>query len=173
MEFIEGLLGVGLSAASGGIFGLVGSGLAGVAKYFQRKQEQEFKKEAWGHEYELLKLQMQSRSQETENELAIVSQGGSYAGLKESIKADQKDLESYRWVNAIRSLFRPILTTLLLVICFSLFRDILTENTLMLEKQAVTEILKYIVYSLVFSSGTAIVWWFGDRAFCPPGMKNR
>jgi hypothetical protein len=35
------------------------------------------------------------------------------------------------------------------------------------------ELLVYDVKSLVFSASTAVVWWFGDRAFAPPGMKNR
>jgi len=43
----------------------------------------------------------------------------------------------------------------------------------LLGQGAVVEIMTYIIYSVVFSCSTAIVWWFGDRALTPPGMKSR
>ena len=37
----------------------------------------------------------------------------------------------------------------------------------------IKDLLRYMIYSLFFATTTAITWWFGDRAFAPPGMKNR
>ena len=179
MEFIGNLLGAGASAMSGGIFGLAGSLIGGVFKYFQAKQAQQFKKEEWDHESNLLKLNMEAMQKQTENELALASQVGSFRGLDSSIRADSKVGESYKWVNAIRSLFRPLLTTGLVVIAYLIFKDLMAgletegQSVLALGKEKSRSILEYVVYSLVFSASTAVVWWFGDRAFAPPGMKNR
>ena len=38
--------------------------------------------------------------------------------------------------------------------------------------EAVGELLRYIVYSVVFAWSTAVLWWFGDRAMTPPGFRN-
>jgi hypothetical protein len=155
--------GVG-SAATGGILGIFGSSLGAVAKYFQARQEHKQKKE-------MLELQMQA-----------VSQQGSWDGLQMSHESAKSSSDTYKWVNAIRGLYRPLLTTALLVVAYILFCDLLdivrgsnTNDALMkfLTAGEVKELLKYIVYSLVFSTSTAIVWWFGDRAFTPPGLKNR
>ena len=179
MDFIGDLLSAGANAMSGGLLGLFGSLTGGVLKYFQAKQAQAFRKEEWDHERELLQLNMEARAMETEQELAIVSQSGSYEGLRTSVIADSRVGESYRWVNAVRSLFRPLLTTGLVVVSFLIFKDVMAgletqgKSSLALGPGEARAILQYIVYSLVFSTSTAIVWWFGDRAFTPPGMKNR
>lgn len=147
---------------SGGIFGLVGSLFGGVLQYFQRSQEQAFKKETWDHEKDLLRLNMEAAKTQTDNELAIVSQAGRMEGMNTSIQMQGKAGSSYKWVNAIRSLFRPFLTTALIYVSYLLFKH--TDDP---------ELHNYIVMSLVFATSTAIVWWFGDRAFTPPGAKNR
>lgn len=162
---------------TGGIFGMFGSLLSFGAKYFQAKQDQEFKREDRQHEKDLIELNMKSQSHETEMELAIEAQKGSYLGLGASILADSKTKESWKWVNAVRSLFRPLLTAGLLTISFLIFRDLMDamdgEGLLSFDKQEARELLVYIVNSIVFCTTTAIVWWFGERAFTPPGAKNK
>lgn len=157
------------SAGAGGLFGLIGAGLSQAVKYFQTKQEQKFKKEEWQHQKDMVRLQME-----------VASQKGSWEGLKESIKADAVVVDTYRWVNAIKSLYRPILTTGLVVISYKIFETILAglagkETVLgdIFSGQELKEIMRYIVYSLIFATSTAIVWWFSERAFQPPGFKNR
>ena len=155
------------TAASGGIFGVVGALGGSVMKYFNQKQEQKFEKEKWENDKELMKIQMD-----------IESQKGSWAGLIESHKADIP-LDTYRWVNAIKSLYRPFLTSSLVVITYLLFINILSgfgdDNILseIFTGPELKAILKYIVYSIVFATATAISWWFCERALSPPGMKNR
>ncbi len=178
---IAGALGgVFTSAASGGLFGLLGAGVGAVAQYFQRRQEQAFKKEEWAHESHLLELNMRARAAETEQELAIVSQQGAWNGLGESLKADAAaGRNAPSWVNAVRSLFRPVLTSGLLVLVYLVWRDLLAgldaERSLLsavLSEAEVKELLRYIVFSLVFAASTAVVWWFGDRSLVPPGHSK-
>ena len=162
MEFFTSIVGAGANAMSGGIFGLVGSLFGGVFKYFQRKQDQSFKKEEWNHELELQESNRKSAQLQTDNELEIVAQAGSYKGLNASIRAQGKVPESYTIVNAIRSLFRPFLTTGLVVLTAFFYHYTQDED-----------LREYIIQSMVFCASTSIVWWFGDRAFAPPGMKNK
>lgn len=42
-----------------------------------------------------------------------------------------------------------------------------------LDAAEVKDLLRYIVYSVVFTACTAGMWWFADRALAPPGLKNR
>lgn len=169
MDWITDILGAVGSAASGGVFGAVGAFGSSVVKYFQRKQEQKFEKEEWTHEKDMFKLNMQATSQK-----------GSWDGLIQSYKAQDKPLDTYKWVNAIKSLFRPFLTISLVVVTYLLFTSILqglAGNDVALSKvfdsAELKEILRYIVYSIVFSTSTAIAWWFCERALAAPGMKNR
>ena len=178
MEFLGDLLGIGASAASGGLLGLVGSLGGAVAKYFQARQQQAFKRDEWQHETDLLQLQMQAGAQEAEQELAVVAQAGSWQGATESLRADAALAgNTYKWVNASKSLFRPLLTLTLLGLVWLMWRDIVSgEVGVMVQlftDAELKEILRYQVYSVVFAAVTATVWWFGDRALAPPGMKNR
>ena len=85
---IGDVLGTVLSAGTGGVFGLLGSVVGAWAKYKQEKQRQAWEVKKWEHETRLLELQMQAKAQETEQELAIVSQAGSWEGLSRSIESE-------------------------------------------------------------------------------------
>lgn len=112
--------------------------------------------------------------------MEAASQAGSWDGLQASINADAATVDTYKWVNAIKSLYRPFITTVLVVLVYQLFCDIVaglggTESVLsdIFTGQELKEIMRYIVYSVVFSASTAVTWWFSERAFQPPGLKNR
>lgn len=168
------IIGGALSVGSGGIFGLVGSAIGVAAKYFQEKQQQAWEKEKWTHETELLKLNMQARAQETEQELAIVSQEGSWQGLSESIKADRAIKNVHVWVNDARALFRLTLTILLWGLAAYIFYKICGNDLRQwIDKVSAAELIRYMVYTVFFCASSATMWWFGDRALTPPGMKNK
>jgi hypothetical protein len=176
------LLGGATSAMSGGIFGFIGSAVGGIFKYFQVRQQHKFEEKKWKHELVLLDKEHERDRQEDEHELSVISQQGAWSGLTTSIQADSVTGETYKWVNAIKTLYRPLLTTGLVAIAYLIFKDllvmvdgnttVLVPNNIFSPEQA-KELIVYTVYSLVFSASTAVVWWFGDRAFAPPGLKNR
>ena len=108
-----------------------------------------------------------------ENEMAIVAQQGSWNSLQASYQHDSAP--TYRWTNAIRALFRPILTAGLFGLVYLMWQD-LQEGRILAEffsDAELRDIVRYIVMSVVFTATTAGVWWFGERAFAPPGIKNR
>ena len=41
-----------------------------------------------------------------------------------------------------------------------------------LTAEDIAALIRYMVFSVFFCASTATVWWFGDRALTPPGMKN-
>jgi hypothetical protein len=179
MEWITGILG---SAASGGVFGFLGSAVGAAFKYFQTRQQQKFEEKKWAHELCLIDREHERSREEDEHELAVISQQGAWSGLETSIQAETAVGETYKWVNAIKALYRPVLTTGLVIVAYIIFNDLLAVMTGngadilapgVFTPAEAKDLLVYNVNSLIFSASTAIVWWFGDRAFAPPGLKNR
>lgn len=142
-------LSLGFEAATGGLFGIVGTALGRFASYFERKQAFLQEQRRWAHEYKLHELNMQARAQETEMELALAAQAGSWAGLEASIQADAAIGQASLWVINILRLVRPVLTLLLWLITGWIFSR--TQNGA-------------IVEAAVFAATAATLWWFGDRA---------
>ena len=138
-----------LDAAAGGIFGLVGTALGRVAGFFERRQIHAQEQAQWSHELALHRLNMEARAQETEQELALAAQAGSWAGLEASIMADASIGKASRWVINILRLVRPVLTLLLWLLTGWIFA--ITQDG-------------SIVEACVFAATAATLWWFGDRA---------
>ena len=156
MDFLNGLVGAGAAAATGGIFGLAGTIVGKVFNYFERKQEIAARQEEWAHELKLQELQMKAKVAETEQELAITEAAGSWEGLKNSIQADAalNAAGTYKWVNAVRALTRPTLTLgLTAILAFAYF-----------SAPVASEMRSVIADAIIFAAVTSIVWWFGDRA---------
>lgn len=110
------IVGLAASAAGGGLFGLFGTALGRVAGYFERRQGHAHEQARWVHEVQLLELQQRAAKQETEAELALTEMEGRWDGLSASMQAEAAIAGSYRWVDAVRGLTRPVLTLLLWLI---------------------------------------------------------
>jgi len=146
------IVGLAASAAGGGVFGLVGTALGRVAGFFERRQTMKHETARWAHEVELIGLQQAAAREETEAELALANVAGSWDGLRASMTADAAIASSYRWVDAIRGLTRPILTLLLWLIATGIWlgADPASKTS--------------IVETATFAATAATLWWFGDRA---------
>jgi len=140
---------LGLDAAAGGVFGLIGTIFGRVSGFFEQKQAFTQEQARWTHEYRLHELNMQSREQESRIELELTAQAGSWAGLEASLKADAAIGQASKWVINLLRLVRPSLTFLLWLITAGIFMQ--TQNTA-------------IVEAAVFAATAATLWWFGDRA---------
>lgn len=179
MDFVSSILGVGATVASGGLFGIVGSLVGAYVQYKNTQAEREFEQLKWAHEDKLLEMQMQQKVQESEQELAIEAQKGSWSGLSESYVSERAGSENtYPWVNAVRGLYRPFLTTLLICADMYIWHTLVSglsggKSSLveLLGFQDSIELVSYMVYAHVFACTTAITWWFGDRAFKPAKYK--
>ncbi len=167
------LLGIGATAASGGIFGLLGSLIGGAFKFFQAKQAHKEKLEWADKEMAMARLDMERDTLAADNEARLIAAQGSWLGLRASYAQDYG--ATYKWANAVKTLYRPLLTSGLLFLVWKIWDDIQTGQALIeyFTEAELKDVIKYIVMSVVFTASTAAVWWFGDRAFAPPGFKNR
>lgn len=163
------------SGGAGAILGVVGSMLNrgfGLLELRERRQDRRLdmahEKDRWGHEVRLHQLQSQLRREESERELALASQAlrraaeeGSWAGLKESVAAEQALGADWPWVRAVRALVRPALTLTLWVLFFALFLVSLGAG---LPDETAASVTVRFVDAVTFAATTALAWWFGDRA---------
>jgi len=145
MGILGHIVGCGISAGAGGIFGLIGNLATKTFGYLESKQSFAAKQAEWMHETELLKLQSQWRQPETEAEPPLAF-SAPWSGLLSSVAAEGALPASYRWVDAARALVRP-------VVLAAAFFSMAPSDTAR----------GYVIDSLVFAAVTAIVWWFGDR----------
>jgi hypothetical protein len=105
------------------------------------------------HELQLIPLEMQRGAQEHEAAIELTNSQGTWAGLQASHMAAAAEGPGYGWVNAIRSLVRPVLT---IGATFSLIGAGYGYAGLEAQSMAMD--------SMLITSQTAITWWFGDRA---------
>lgn len=143
------IISLGLDAVAGGVFGIIGTALGRVAGIFERRDKQAHERAKWLHEYKLHALNIKARAQESEFEMAMAAQAGSWAGLEASIKAETSIGVASKWVINVLRLVRPALTILLWLITAGIFLQ--TQN------EAIAE-------AAVFAATAATLWWFGDRA---------
>lgn len=152
------ILTLGLDAAAGGVFGLIGTALGRVSGIFERRAENAQEKARWEHEYRLHELNMTAREQESRIELELGNQIGSWNGLTASLQADATIGRASKWVINVLRLVRPSLTFLLWLITAGIF--VQTQN------QAIVE-------AAVFAATAATLWWFGDRAPRPSSISSK
>lgn len=163
MAIIADIATVGLTAGGGGILGVAGSLLGRVAGFFENRQAFRQKQAEWKndvflreHEISLHKLNQEARKHETEQELDIIAQAGSFRGLEASLKAStalNANPSGSPWVINVLRLVRPVLTVFLLLMVGWIFKGIDDPK-----------IRAEVLLSIVFATTTAVFWWFGDRA---------
>ncbi len=145
------IIGLAASAAGGGVFGLIGTVIGRIAGLFERRQENAQEQARWKHEAALMELQMKARASELAGQESLAQTAGAWQGLASSMAAEAAIGDSYRWVNAIRALTRPLLTLLLWLI------------TSLVYFSAAEDAQTNIVETATFAATAATLWWFGDR----------
>lgn len=149
---MDDILGLTASAAGGGVFGLLGTALGRAAGFFEKKQSIAHEERRWAQETALLELQQSAQVQAAKAEQAVTQAEGSWRGLEASLEAEAAIASSYKWVDAVRALTRPVLTLVLwFITCAIWFSADLTE------RGGITE-------TATFAATAATLWWFGDRS---------
>ena len=176
MEFLGSLIAGG---ASGGILG-IGLGLvSSVIKIWgegrRAEADRRFRAEEHARALELHRMELEAGRAETENELAIAREAARETGMRASYEDQVAAGKTVRWqwVGAVRTLFRPFLTTALLAIVVWMFGDLLAvlggeEGTLeVLGVDTALELVEYIVVSVVFLSSTPACGGSASAPSCP------
>ncbi|MEO1965444.1 hypothetical protein [Hyphomonas sp.] len=145
------IAGLAASAAGGGLFGLVGTVIGRIAGVVEARQAQAQERARWVHEAEMQKLRVEADAAGRVADLRQTETSGAWTGLSASLAAEAAIGESYKWVNAVRALTRPVLTVLLWGITGAVF----------LGADEVGQ--AGIVDTATFAATAATLWWFGDR----------
>lgn len=174
------LLGAIGSAAGGGVFGLLGTG---IKHWFDHQAEQakrqfelamrKMDREEMQLEHE---LQMQTIEKQTERDIAIAHQDRLSLEAQVAGEVEQAELamrrESYAndkatygggFVDAIRGLMRPVLT-----LYFALLMALITYQLMQITGNQVGAanadyLLKQVINTCIFLATTSVTWWFGSR----------
>ena len=140
------------NAASGGLLGLLGSGITGVISLFQAKNQ--FAHDQAMGELELKRIAAQSDAQSklSADQLKVIAEQGANASFQASQVGGNPSMSNVPSVIAgILALWRPLLTAVL--IAYSLYvyptSDAATQT--------------FIVQSYVTAGSAAVLWWFGSR----------
>ncbi len=145
------LIGLAASAAGGGVFGLVGTVIGRIAGLVERRQDNAQERARWMHEAAVLDLQMKARASELAGQERLAQTSGAWQGLSASMAAEASIGDSYRWVNAVRALTRPLLTLLLWLITGLVYLG------------AAADARAGIIETTTFAATATTLWWFGDR----------
>lgn len=170
---MDELFGVGASAVSGGLLGVIGAGIGRGLGFLEQRASFAQERARWAHELKLHELQMQAKAAETESELAVMAAQGSYQGLTASLEAEAKIAASYKWVEAVRALVRPVLTPMLWLMYLAVFQMVASGNAARyLSPEAADDLVGYLVANVAFAATAATLWWFGDRAPRPKALRE-
>lgn len=175
MDFGLGdLASIGLAASGGGIIGIAGFALRGLFSWLNTRQQIRLEEMRHANEVELHRLQIEARAHETEQEIALASERGRWAGLTESIQADRATSKNEsQWVTNIKSLTRPFLTVLSLFLGNLLFFVVLFGGlNEFVGIEARETLILYAVFSGFYYPQIALTWWFGDRPGSPPRLMQ-
>jgi hypothetical protein len=156
--------------------GILGGLLGTIASIFTKRQERLLLRDKQAHELKLMEFSIQERKLEIEAsaaeaqanlELAEVEAEravdvANAAAFTQSIKAAAVS-SGIRWVDAVRSLMRPAITTTLLAAFIMLFFKA-WSFTGGVQAETMNEILTNGVNQLTFLTVTCVTWWFGSRA---------
>lgn len=171
MDWLGEIIGTAGSIAGGGIFGLFGSVVGQIGKYFRRKQEMEAKARDRAHEIRLQELRMEAQARKTEQDIAVADTEGSWTGMEASY--GQTFQAQSGVVRDLKAMVRPTLTFALWALAVFVFVWISQAGAeRYLAESEAAAIVRYMIYTVFFTASSATLWWFGDRALSPPGEKH-
>jgi hypothetical protein len=173
---------------TGGLTGLLGTALQGVASYFQKKQEHAQKVELrrldmemmdreWEHRDRAAAREGEIRLQESADGLQGASYGHDSASYSKGLNISSVFLRGCLvLVDVLRGIVRPALTVLL---CWLVW-DTRAEVKAVLDASGVaaispkTALALYheVVTTILYVATTALVWWFGGRSRAIKGERK-
>ncbi len=168
---ITTILGFLTSSAFGAIIG-------GVGAYFTKVEKRKADAQNHKFEYQMARLDIQADNLARAHELKLVGKQIERAEAEGEIAVDilegnafvesvrtNKLKTSYKWVEAIRSLMRPLITMYLLILSTGLtvyIGSLIGGFKIMSEEYLLTAFTG-IIDQVLFLTMLAIGWWFGSR----------
>jgi len=168
---LDAILGIASSSGLGAVVGLVGSFLA---KREQRKLDEMNNT----HELSMSKLDMERDAAESTQALAMadkqIEQSQAEAEIASEVSAGEAFTASQQlagqksgvaWVDALRSLMRPLITIYLLMVVTYITYNIhqILNGVESIPLADLYALYSHIINQTVFLAVTAVLWWFGSR----------
>ena len=160
MEALISALTVGGGSIFGGILSLGTQWISHRQNMDMKRLDLEVKRfdlearaQEMAHERELIPLEMARNEAETEAAIELADTQGSWSGLQASYAAATSEATSYRWVDATRTLVRPVLTLGGIGALIGAGYGFAGP-----EAQSVA------ADTMLITAQTSVTWWFGDRA---------
>lgn len=154
------------SALSGGLVGILGSGLKFVGEYFTNRQKMEMQKITNDHEIALIDKQSQMKVIEGEIEHRIVREKADGDIKTASYNVFTNTENMYKWAATVVGLNRVILTWILWALtCWIALRINDDRGVVFINGK---DLMADIVNNVTFCAAAATLWWFGDR---PPQKR--
>lgn len=176
MEFLTSIFGASAMGAGGVVTGIFGGIFGQIGKYYQEKLRQVHEEKKWSHD----EKQWDHDNRMATMEVMAESDIAKGKALSASIESDSRlsNTNSSPWANNVKIVYRPFLTTLLLVIAsimFVMFMSALEAKAHALNQvfsgNEMKEIVRYMIYTVFYTASTAAMWWFCDRALSPNFAK--
>ena len=144
-----------LGALITGIGGQVVNDAVGeLSKHLAHKRRIEEMKLGYDHETKLIEMQAQIKMGEKQAEMDIEAEKSAERAISKSFEHDiSLDPTEYGWVEAVRALFRPLLTLALGIVLTSIY----------FTSSDVPDLEAYVTIGLVDAGLAAIGWWFASR----------
>ena len=147
--------------ALGAVLGLLGSVGTNVVGIFREREANKLKiaqmgheERRWGHDEAMVKLTMQARQEETEQEALLMDTQGSWDGLQASILDQTASVKrAAPWAATVLTLFRPFITLSFIAIILWLA---IYEADAGMREAAIGASVELVLLS--------VTWWFGDRS---------
>ena len=171
MSFVDAVLGIASSSGLGAIVGLVGS-------YMAKREQRKLDEMNNSHEKDMARIDLERDAAESAQALQMadkqIEQTQAEAEIASEVSAGEAFTTSQlmankpsgsTWVDALRSLMRPLITIYLLVIVtYITFNIHATLGGLdALGKDELFALYTHIINQTVFLTVTAVLWWFGSR----------
>jgi hypothetical protein len=134
------------NVASGGVLGLLGTGVSFACSYFKNKQE---------HGFRLSEMELQAKvdAAKLAGEVAVQREKGAGEAFTASQQAEASLGGGASWTDQLRKATRPVLTLLLVLLTTALWFS--TNDA---------ELKAYIAQNIVTATVAAVTWWFGQRS---------
>jgi|10_taG_2_1085330.scaffolds.fasta_scaffold107219_2 hypothetical protein len=176
------ILGAVSSIATGGLTGLIGSGISQFMEH--RKQKTEYAHQLASRRLDLeiveKKAELQIKVKETDANIALEIEAGK--DFRNSFDNDKaRYVDSSRTgavvnfllgcVDVIRGMIRPVATIFFSYLTYSISDSLLTllGGIDQLPREQLVDLLNRVTQTILYIATTCILWWFGTR---PPKMNQ-
>lgn len=167
MEWLTAILG---GASTGGLFGLIGTGIHAWMKakelqaklqYDRAMRELDLQEIAAESEARRAELEIQAQI-EAEKAAAMVRAAEAEAGAKIRTASYRADKAAYGggWVDSLRGIMRPVITVYTLALMTAIGWMLYQANITM---AAQPELWAQVVGAAIMLATTSVTWWFGAR----------